>query len=130
MGSRRQAGLELGDQEQAFAFAEQGRELAAEDDVVTQALWRSIEAVVHARRGDHAAADLLSLEAVDRASAADGTIIGDAWVARAECLALAGREEEAAEAARAGHAYWAEKECVNGMRWAERWMTPSSASAG
>ena len=116
--------------DQAFALAEQGRELGAEDDVVTQALWRAVQAVVHARRGDHAAADALSREAVDRSVGSDGTNVADAWVARAECLALAGRHEEAAEAARAGYAYWAEKECVNGMRWAERWMTPPSARRG
>ena len=124
-----QACLELGREDEAFAFAEQGRQLGAEDDVTTQVLWRVIEAIVLARRGEHAAADALSLEALERNRDSDGTTTPDAWIARAECLALAGRHAEAEAAARAGYDYWAAKECVNGMRWAERWMAPSSATA-
>ena len=52
-----QACLELGQDDRAFEFAEQGRQLGAEDDVVTQALWRAVEAIVLARRGDHAGAE-------------------------------------------------------------------------
>jgi hypothetical protein len=130
VGFAGQACLELDDLDGADAHAEEGRVLAAEDDAASQVLWRSIRAVVLARRGDHAAADVLSAEAVERAQRTDGTIIGESLRYRAECLALAGHNEASAAAARASYDFWARKGCVNGMRWAERWMTPASRAAG
>jgi hypothetical protein len=124
-----QACIELGLDDQALEAAEQGRALGADDDVVTQVLWRAVEAVVLGRRGDHAAAEARSREALERSVGSDGTAVADAWLARAECLSLAGRFAEAEEAARAGHAYWSAKQCVNGMRWAERWMQPAATEA-
>jgi hypothetical protein len=118
-----QACLELGRDEEAMAFARQGEALGAADDVVTQVLWRTIAAIVLARRGDHEAADVMSRAAIESLRDSDGTVIAEAWVARAECLAHAGRRAEATEAARVGYDAWAQKGCVNGMRWAERWMT-------
>ena len=54
------------------------------------------------------------------------SVFGSARIDEHDPMYIAARDF-GTEAARAGYAYWAAKECVNGMRWAERWMTPSSS---
>ena len=72
---------------------------AASDDLVTQVLWRQVQALVHAHRGEHAEAERLAREAVAIAERTDGlNYQGDAFCDLAEVLAAAGRTDEAAEA--------------------------------
>ena len=88
----------LGRFEEAEALARQGRDLAG-DDINSEHLWRQVQALVLAHRGEHAEADRLAREAVARVEQTDGlTFQGDAWYDLAEALAAAGREEETAAA--------------------------------
>jgi tetratricopeptide (TPR) repeat protein len=60
---------------------------------------RQVQALVLARRGEHAEADRLAREAVARVEQSDSlTFQGDAWYDLAEVLEAAGREDEAAAA--------------------------------
>jgi class 3 adenylate cyclase len=89
----------LGRFEEAEPLARRGRELGAEDDLVTQALWRQVQALVHAHRGDHDQAEGLAREAVAVSERMDAlNLQGDAYCDLAEVLAAAGCTEEAAEA--------------------------------
>ncbi len=54
----------LGRYDEAEPLARKGRELGHEHDVYTQVLWRQVQALVHAHRGDHAEAEALAREAV------------------------------------------------------------------
>ena len=45
---------------------------ATEDDLVTQALWRQVQALVHAHRGQHAEAERLAREAISITERMDG----------------------------------------------------------
>jgi class 3 adenylate cyclase/tetratricopeptide (TPR) repeat protein len=111
--------LTLGDHEEALRLAAEGRRLAAPDDAISQVLWRAVEAVARARRGEHDAADHLSVESLDIASRTDGIGGADAWLARAEVLHLGGRLAEARAAALEARATYAAKGFVNGVSWAE-----------
>jgi AAA ATPase-like protein/tetratricopeptide repeat protein len=89
----------LGRYDEAEPLAQRGRELGADDDFVTQALWRQVQALVHAQRGEHAKAEQLAREAVAVAARMDGlNFQGDALCDLAEVLAGAGRTSDAAEA--------------------------------
>ena len=89
----------LGRYDEAEPLAQLGRELGDEQDVVTQMLWRQVQALVHAYRGEHAEAERLAREAVTIAERTDGlNYQGDAFCDLAEVLAAAGRTDEAAEA--------------------------------
>ena len=80
--------------------AEESRRLGSLDDAVTQTLWRVSKCIVLARRGDIEEADRISRECVEIADGTDSMDAGTAWLARAEVLGLAGRRQEAADAAR------------------------------
>ena len=85
--------------DEAERFATIAEELATSDDVISQALWRSVRARVLAQdeRFDDAVA--LADEAVGLLAATDGLVRhADALLALAGVLALAGRIEEAEEA--------------------------------
>ena len=89
----------LGRYEEAEPLAQRGRELGHEDDLVTQALWREVEARVVARRGEHADAERLAQEAVAITERMDGlNFQGDAYRDLADVFAAAGRTDEATEA--------------------------------
>ena len=80
-----------------------GASSATSSDVWTQALWRQVQALVDAYRGDHAQAERLAREAVAIIEPTDMlNQQGDALCDLAEVLAAAGRTDEAAERARAG----------------------------
>jgi tetratricopeptide (TPR) repeat protein len=69
------------------------------NDVISHTAWRSIRAKVRASRGEHAAAELLSREAVAFAMDSDFlTSQADALAGLADVLLLAGRHDEAATA--------------------------------
>ena len=89
----------LGRHDEAEVQALLGRELAGEQDVSSQALWRQAQALVHAARGRHAEAEALAREAVAIVEPTDHLLMqGDAFCDLAEVLAAAGRAEEAAQA--------------------------------
>lgn len=89
----------LGRPDEAEALAERGRTLGDEQDATTQALWRQVQALVHARRGRHADAEGLAREAVAIIDRSDGlNYQGDALCDLAEVLAAGGRNDEAVAA--------------------------------
>ena len=89
----------LGRYEEAEPLAQLGCELGVEEDVATQRLWRQVQALVHAHRGEQAAAEALAQEAVAIVERTDSlNEQGDALCDLAEVHAAAGRSEEAAAA--------------------------------
>jgi class 3 adenylate cyclase len=89
----------LGRFEEAETLARRGRELGQEDDMATQALWRQVQALVHAHRGENKEAVYLGREAVAITEQTDGlNYQGDALCVLADVLHAAGRDEEAADA--------------------------------
>jgi tetratricopeptide (TPR) repeat protein len=88
----------LGRYDEAEPLAQLGRELGDEQDLLTQMLWRQVQARVHAHRGEHVEAERLAREAVEIAEQIDAlNHWGDALCDLAETLAAAGRTDEAAE---------------------------------
>jgi ATP/maltotriose-dependent transcriptional regulator MalT len=72
-------------------------ELSANDDVVSQMLWRQVRAKLLARRGAHADADRLAREAVSLAEETDMlNFHGRALADLAEVLVLSGRADDGA----------------------------------
>ncbi|HVN60118.1 MAG TPA: AAA family ATPase [Gaiellaceae bacterium] len=89
----------LGQYDEAERLARHGRELGTPDDVGTEMIWRQVQALVHAHRGEHAEAERLAREAVEIAERTDAlNAQGDALCDLAEVLEAAGRPTEAAEA--------------------------------
>ena len=88
-----------GNDDEALRLAALSRSLGADDDAVTQILWRAAESVARARRGEAEGADRLGLEAVEIAETTDSLDAGSAWLARAMALKTLGREAEGREAA-------------------------------
>ncbi len=111
--------LDLGDLDEALRLAAESQRLTAPDDAVSQILWRRIEGVARARRGEHDEADRLTGEAVALAATTDSIEIANAWLARAEVLQLAGRFAEARAAAADSRTAHAAKGFVHGVRRAE-----------
>jgi tetratricopeptide (TPR) repeat protein len=91
----------LGRYDEAEPLAQRGRELGDEQDAVTQALWRQVEALVHASRGQLAEAERLAREAVAITYNTDSLLRqGEALCDLADVLQVAGRHDEAAAALR------------------------------
>jgi tetratricopeptide (TPR) repeat protein len=89
----------LGRYDEAEPLARQGRELGHEQDRATQMLWRQVQALVDADRGEHAEAEQLAREAIAIIERTDGlTFQGDALSDLAEVLTAGGRSDEAAAA--------------------------------
>jgi len=87
----------LGRHAEAEPLAQFGREVGHEQEVVTQILWRQVQALVDSHRGDHRAAETLAREAVQRSERTDAlNWQGDALFDLAEVLAAAGQVGEAA----------------------------------
>jgi class 3 adenylate cyclase/tetratricopeptide (TPR) repeat protein len=98
--------------EAAGALAE-AAELGAEDDVVTQVWLRAGQAKLTARRGALDAGEAEAREGVALAGATEFVDLrGDSLLALAEVLRLAGRTDEAADAARQALAIWEAKRNV------------------
>jgi tetratricopeptide (TPR) repeat protein len=95
-----QALLAQGRAEEADRCAGRSAELAAADDVLTQALWRGVRARAHAARGETDAAERLAREAVAFAQRTDFiNHQADALADLALVLGQAGRAEDARAAA-------------------------------
>ena len=85
-----------GEPEEAERRAIEGEELGAEEDVVNFALGRGLRARIAADRGDHAAAEILSREAIEYAFKTDFPWTqAEAHSALGHTLAAAGRIDEA-----------------------------------
>ena len=85
--------------DEAEHFAGIAAEVATADDVVSQAMWRSVRARVLARDARFEEAVALATEAVNLLGATDGIVKhGDALVALADVLDRAGRSAEAEQA--------------------------------
>ena len=85
----------LGRYDEAEPFAQVGRELANEQDLWSQALWRLALARIHSSRGDHVEAERLAREAVAVLESTDTlSEQGDGLFDLAQVLAAAGRTEE------------------------------------
>jgi tetratricopeptide (TPR) repeat protein len=103
--------IPLGRHDEAERFAVIAREAAAEDDLASQALGRTAQALVLAVRGNPDAEDLaregvgMFLEA--RSEAPD--TVGDAWFDVAQVLRMIGKQGEAAEPAREALALYERK---------------------
>jgi tetratricopeptide (TPR) repeat protein len=91
-------------------MTEQSEEIAADDDVATQYLWRTVRAKLLARGGRFTEAVALSTEAIAIIEAAqDPDSQGYAYLDRSDVLRMAGRLGEAAEAARTAVARFTRK---------------------
>jgi len=87
----------LGRHDEAEPLAQLGREIGDEQDAIGQALWRQVQALVHARRGEHAEAEQLAREAVAITERTDSlNLQGDALCDLAEVLHAAGHTSGAA----------------------------------
>ena len=95
-----QALYELGRIDDADAAAAAADELASPDDVEAQAVWRSVRAKVHARRGERGAALALAEQAVVLLRTTDAPVMqADALLDLAEVHATFAAVDEAVEAA-------------------------------
>jgi tetratricopeptide (TPR) repeat protein len=82
--------------DESEAMSRKAEELADEDDIASQALWRSARAKVLARRGRNEEALLLAWEAVELIGRTDAHVSkAETLVDLAEVLRLAEREDEA-----------------------------------
>jgi len=87
---------ELGRFDEAERYAGVSRDIADEDDVLSQVLWRGVMAKGLARRGDSSGALALATRAVELAAGTvDIELRADALVALADVLGSLGRHEEA-----------------------------------
>jgi tetratricopeptide (TPR) repeat protein len=87
----------LGRYDEAEPLAQLGRELGSNQDLLTQSLWRQVQARACAHRCDHVEAEQLAREAVEIGEQTDAlNAQGDACCDLAEVLAAADRTKEAA----------------------------------
>ena len=90
----------LGRFDEAEEYASIARAVAADDDVASQAIGRSAQAMVLAARGEHPEAERLAREGVELFAEAEApNFQGDAWMDLARVLRAAGKEAEAGAAA-------------------------------
>ena len=115
-----QALHELGRSDDAMAAAATAAELAADDDVEAQALWRSVRAKLLAESGQPGEALALAEQAVALLRATDATVMqADALLDLAHVHVHGGRTEEAAKAALEARMRYRLKGHIVGMRLAE-----------
>ncbi len=108
----------LGEAERYALVAE---EVSTQDDIETQALWRTAKAAILARSGDIPAAEAAAREAVEMLRQTDALVqTGDALSVQADVFGGAGRVFERAEALREAATLYARKGNVIGERTALR----------
>ncbi len=101
---------ELGDENRALALSKTAEEAAAEDDTVSQILWRLARAALVARAGNLTEAESLAQRAIELARTTDAPIfLADGLVELALVHGLGGRTEEATRAIDEAIALYAEK---------------------
>jgi class 3 adenylate cyclase/tetratricopeptide (TPR) repeat protein len=118
----------LGRPEEAEPLARRARELANEEDVWSQAIWRMVEALVLVSRGRHEEAERLAREAVAIVEPTDSlSEQGQAFADLAEVLAAAGHAHEARAALeQALDRYERKKNLVMAERIRERLATTAA----
>jgi predicted ATPase len=95
--------FEQGRLDEAEALAQQSEQLADAEDLLTQVLWRGVQARVLAERGQLGTAEVLAREAVALAEQTDFVVYrGDALIDLAHVLRASHRTEDASAAAAAG----------------------------
>jgi tetratricopeptide (TPR) repeat protein len=105
-----QALYDQGRDEEAEAQCDVSETAAPHEDFVTHVMWRGVRAKLLARAGRIEAAEALSREALDLIERTDLlTHQGDALLDLADVLGLAGRTDEAGEAARGALALYERK---------------------
>jgi hypothetical protein len=93
--------------DEAGELSLQAAQGAAEEDTLTQTIWRGVRARALARRGDCVEAERLAREAAALIEPTDLlSQCGDAMLALAEVLRICGRLDEADRAARNGLAQY------------------------
>jgi tetratricopeptide (TPR) repeat protein len=91
---------EQGRDAEALELSIMAEKITAEDDILTQALWRAVRAPILARAGDFEQAEALARAAVALFAESEAPgFQGDAMFALASVLHVAGRPGEAAQAA-------------------------------
>ena len=110
--------LRRGDTAAASELADMGRSLTLEEDVVSQALWRSVMARVVARNGDFGRALTLAAEAVEWMERGDQyQWIANMYKGQAEVQLLADRPEDARDSLqRALELYEAKRDIPDSQR--------------
>ncbi len=89
------------DFDEAAQLARVAEEIAADDDVESQALWRSAKALILARGGEGVAAEVTARAAVELLKRTDALVqIADALIVQASVLDDSGRPDERANALR------------------------------
>jgi class 3 adenylate cyclase/tetratricopeptide (TPR) repeat protein len=107
------------DFDEAARLAREAEAIAADDDVESQALWRSAKALILARGGEGAAAEATALAAVELLRRTDALVqIADALIVQASVLDDQGRMEERATALTEAAALYGRKGNVVGERTA------------
>jgi class 3 adenylate cyclase/tetratricopeptide (TPR) repeat protein len=90
---------DLGQLEEADAWADRAAELGSSEDAFTQMLWRPVKAKLAVRRGEHAGGERLARETVAISETTeDPTGQGDAYTELAEVLVLLEKRDEATAA--------------------------------
>ena len=108
---------ELGRDDEAEEFADISAEIAAEDDVFSQVLWRGARAKLLARRSADPAAERIAREAVSLVAATDFlSLHGQALLDLADVLTLLGRDGEVPAVAAAAMALLQQKGDVSSLR--------------
>jgi tetratricopeptide (TPR) repeat protein len=83
--------------DEAEEIARSAQAISMDDDLDAQAMWRSVLAMVIARKGQHEEAIRLALEAVELRRRSDAIVqLADALTDFSEVLRFAGREDEVA----------------------------------
>jgi tetratricopeptide (TPR) repeat protein len=104
---------DLGRYDEAEPLARRGRELGDPQDVMTQTIWRQVQALVHSARGQDVEAERLVREALDFSGRSDSPIAhGDAFFSLAEVLEAAGRRDEALAALREALVHYERKPII------------------
>jgi tetratricopeptide (TPR) repeat protein len=118
----------LGRFDEAEPLAQRGRELANEQDVYSQALWRLVLARVQSSRGEHAEAERLAREGVAVLEPTDGlSELANAHIDLADVLSATGRNDEGRRALeQALDLYERKKNLVMAERIRERLATPAA----
>jgi class 3 adenylate cyclase/tetratricopeptide (TPR) repeat protein len=99
-----------GRHDEAVDFVQVAEEVAAEDDVISQALWRSAKAAILVRDDRLDEAEVLAREAVELLDRTDGLVKrADALVVLAAILRRAGADEESQKTMREALAFYERK---------------------
>jgi class 3 adenylate cyclase/tetratricopeptide (TPR) repeat protein len=117
--------------EEALELTIESNKLAGEDDITAQVPWREARAMILARRGESHEAERLALEAVALAQGTDWlNLQGDAQMALADVLRLAGRADDATEAARQAFERYERKGNIVAADWARDMLRKLSRTSG